>query len=485
MKTDNRIDRYNFNDLILRGDHYAAFSSRISNTRFNEAYRTLSYLSTSLPARISELYSDLMFGRPIKVTTTNPEIELWLKTLIEDSDLDTQLGELAVTTSAYGDGALRILTGENKTVGVANEKVGYRNLKIQTLDAKQFYPEINKGNWRNPPTSIIIEWQESVKSQGKTQTYTIHEKHTPDGMVTYSYRLNSKTVSSAPFAYENYQIPVQGFTIEHIPNKRYNSYWGISDYADIYSLMFGLDDHMTGISEVIYKMIEPIRTLPRSVHDDIRQRKIQEARIRGDKNPESHGIVTPSDLAKYKVLFTSESDSSPQVITWDAQLTSAFTLVEKIEDSILKLKSIPKYLLDDGKDSGKDVSGVALERRIIALRKTIERKQRYYAEGLQNILYTAQQLGATGQYRAGDNPFPKGATPEKPSIVFADPLPFDLQGAINTQIDMLNNQLTSRQKAISEVQQISTDSANELKEIIDAEQEAVLRKQSERISQDI
>lgn len=479
---NSRLEKYKYYRNLLKGEQFEAFRDKIDSSKFNQSYGGLNWISYNLLGRISELYSDLIFGSPITIKTSNPELTDWLNALVKSSGLDTQLAELAITTSADGDGVLRVITSDQVIVGEAEDKAAKRDLLVQTVDPSRFHPETNTGNFRQKPKKINIIWEETKKRGTKDVKFKIVETHIP-GEITYSI-FNGKTELTPAEKemlfpeYVDTELNSKVMTVVHIPNKRVGGYWGVSDYADIDNLIFSYGSHATGVSEVITKMIDPIKTLPRSLYSEIQQAKMQEKRRAGDPNPTIEP-VTPNDLAKYKVIFSGDDDAKPSVITWDAQLTSAFTLMDKLEAAILKVKSIPKYLLDDdasGGGAGEAQSGIALERRMIGLRKTIERKERYYREALESIFYSAQVLSINsgGQYTVAGKSCPV-AEAEIPTIEFANSLPIDPLEVVTLENTKVVNGFTTEAEAISKVNNISLADAEVLAKKIRAENESKLR----------
>jgi len=194
-------------------------------------------------------------------------------------------------------------------------------------------------------------------------------------------------------------------------------FWGITDYQALESLFEAINNRMTQIDVVLDKHVAPKLLVPPALVDE-------------------HGNVHLDEL---EVVSLDRGDQPPSYLTWEAQLTAAYTQIEKLLEFIFIVAEIPPCAL--GLDRyGVAESGRALRLRMMRALAKINRKRTYFNAGLRKVLFLAQQL-AVIHGKAGIEPM-------EPDIQWADGLPEDMVEAVDIEEKRLRAGNTSLESSV-------------------------------------
>jgi hypothetical protein len=248
-------------------------------------------------------------------------------------------------------------------------------LRVRIEDGQIIIEDINpamysvkdNGNFRVEPSEKILSWKEEYEVDGKPEVYLIREKYTKGFIETSVYLMKSKDSQevSRKVAIDTFNQLTGNKYIEkvatgideipliHIPNFRSaNTYWGTSDYQDLESLFFAINNRMTKIDNILDKHSDPILTVPEGVLDE-------------------NGNVEKKSLGMIEVRG---GEGKPEYIVWNANLDSAFKQIDQIVKMIFLFGEVSPDVL--GLDTGRTgaESGRALKIRMIrTLAKRIEK----------------------------------------------------------------------------------------------------------------
>lgn len=190
--------------------------------------------------------------------------------------------------------------------------------------------------------------------------------------------------------------------VVHIPNYATDDTWeGIDDLTEHLAIFDEVNNRLTQIADILDKHSDPAMAVPSGI-------------LAEDENGNPTFHVQQDKV--FEVM--GKDDVIPEYITWDGQLTQAFTELDKLIDILLTTAEIPAVAL--GKDSGggtSGTSGLAIKWRMNSLLSKINRKRQYYDRGLKQVFMVAQLLEQAVGIAT--------AKPFKPTFVFKDGLPTD------------------------------------------------------------
>jgi hypothetical protein len=437
----NRLRSYGVYENLLEGDHYSAYMKDVGN-EFSRKYKFLRYITCNFAGLVSKVIADVLFGEKVSIEDPdkNKEKQAFIDALVHENNLDTQFYESSLFNSCRGDAIFRIR--------IENDEI-----KVEDINPAMYFPKLTP-NFREEPKEVELAWKEKYNKE----TYLIKEIHTAGQIENKVYLMKSgddKTIVR-PVGVEEFnkisgknldQIVKTGIDeipIIHIPNFRAtNSFWGTSDYHDLQSLFFAVNNRITKTDNTLDKHSDPILSVPEGILDE-----------NGNVEKESLGMVE-----------IREGEGKPEYIVWDANLDSAFKELDQLVKMIFMFSEIsPDVLGIDGQ--GTIESGRALKLRMLRTLAKKNRKALYYELGIQKVVEIASKFAKAG-YKIGDISY-KG-DPIVPDVIFSD-------GVIDDKVEEVENEsllyeagLTSQKRAIKIIEDMDDDSAEALIKEIDEE----------------
>lgn len=450
-----RLTRYSENDQIYFGDHFDAFKIRGEKTdkQYPEVYRRLRYVVANFAGLASRVMADMLFGESITVDLKNDKTQNWIDGLIEDNQLWAQLYESELGNSRRGDAVFKMRVGQ-RNPAVADSP---STIIIEEFTPAIYYPVLEVTGTRNVPKQDVIA---TIFKQNDI-TYLHKEIHTPGRIQheVWSYSEKDEKLISpqdvTQFGYvEVEETGVSRSLVFHIPNVRDGSgFFGTSDYHDLKSLFFALNNRITKVDNILDKHSDPILAVPPGVLDE-------------------DGKVNRSALGMFEVDNENPGFNKPEYIVWNANLDSAFKQIEKLVEMLFMFSEIaPASLGADQGSGGQAESGRALKFKLLATIRKRNRKMRYYDQAIKDMLETAQELAKFHKIAID------GYTPaevERPDLKWPDGVINDTVEQTETDIKRVEAGIMSRADAIADLDGISpADAAKKVKEI-DKEQEPTL-----------
>ena len=439
----NRLRSYGVYEKLLEGNHYSAYMTDIGE-KFSDKYSFLRYMTCNFAGLLSKVMADVLFGEKVIVEAKdkNEEAQDFINALIHENRLDTQLYESALMNSARGDALLRVRVEDSQII-------------VEDINPAMYFPKEN-GNFRVEPDEKVLAWKEEYEVDGKPVVYLVRESYTKGFIETSVYLMKEKDGKevgrkvgikeyndiSGNKIQEKVATGIEEIPIIHIPNFRSsNRYWGASDYQDLESLFFAINNRMTKIDNILDKHSDPILTVPEGVLDE-------------------NGNVEKKALGMIEVRG---GEGKPEYIVWNANLDSAFKQIDQIVKMIFLFGEVsPDVLgLDEGK-SGIE-SGKALKLRMVRTLAKKNRKALYYELGIQKAVEVASMYAKLGN-KVGTVTY-KGE-PIIPNVTFADGVVDDKVEEIQNEVLKVENGLTSKKRAIKIIEDMDDDEADTvLKEI--------------------
>jgi hypothetical protein len=447
---EERLRKYEVNRLLLKGNHYDAFRLEAGDP-YTERYSRLRYIVVNFNGLIAKTSADMLFGED--VTFLADKNQEFIDGVAYESKLETQLLESALTNSALGDAVFKVRVTDNMVY-------------IDDVDPAIYYPEINSKNPRKKPESQELCWIETIVEAKEKKKFLIREIHTKGLVETKVHTLEKKQGEGvfkitgemdvkdfnklAGTKYEaKYETKIDKPTLVHIPNFRYSGsleWEGVSDFIDIETLAFEMNNRLTKVANILDKHSDPILAVPEGVLDE-------------------EGNVRKEAIGMFEI---GEDGTTPEYIVWNASLENAFKELDKIVEYMMMVSETSPDLLGMGKQ-GVAESGRALKMRLIRTLFKVGRKKKYYEQGLKEVFEIAQMLskenGGVGIEYNGTMYKVKEVEPI--TIKWSDGIPNDIQEEIDVVTKRLENETMNREEAIMQLDGKTRQEAEQIVEEID------------------
>lgn len=453
----DRINRYNENDKLYFGDHFGAFNIRGDETdkKYPEVYRRLRYIVANFAGLMSRVLADMMFGETIVIDVKDDKLQQWIDDVVEDNQLLAQLYESELGNSRRGDAVFKLRIGQ-RNPSIADSPM---SIIIEEFTPAIYFPSLEQNMTRNVPKQDVVATV--FNQQGKE--YLHKEIHVPGKIYHEVYQYDSRenkiiaNMRAEDFGYaEVEETGVNRSLIFHIPNVRDGSgFFGTSDYHDVKSLFFALNNRITKTDNILDKHSDPILAVPEGVLDE-------------------DGKVRKQALQMFEVDNQNPGFNKPEYIVWNANLDSAFKQIEKLVEMLFLFAEIaPASTGSDQGAGGQAESGRALKFKLLSTIRKRNRKIRYYDQAIKDMLETAQELAAANGVSLNGYTPAKGKA-ERPTINWGDGVINDEVEATETAIKRVEAGLSSKADAIANLDGITPDEAKKKVKEIDAEATADL-----------
>lgn len=441
-----RLDRYNTNDQLFRGNHFEAFSIKIQDARWSKEYYALKYVAANFAGLISKVCADMLFSEPIKIDTEDGDQD-FLDGLVQQNKLHTQFYESALANSRHGDAVFKIRSGllspGDKTPTVI----------IEDITPSIYFPVLNPFNVRAEPEREELAWTLKLGNNN----FLRKEIHT-SGLITNQLWLmeGSQIRQAMPLSLlggnavpDEEETGIDDSLIVHIPNWRDGStFFGYDDYSDLMSLMYAINNRMTKGENILDKHSDPILALPEGVLDE-------DGKV---KKEAFHMFEIPSD--------GSSSPVKPEYITWNASLEPAFKQIDQLIEFLYMFSETSPDAF--GMGTGTSESGRALKYKMMRTIAKVARKKLYYDAGIKQVLKVAQEFA-----KANSIPLQDGTKlskdPVVPEIIWQDGLPIDDREVIENEEMRLASGTQTVVDAIKNIDNIDEDAAIDKAAAIKAE----------------
>lgn len=448
-----RVAAYDENDKIYFGDHFSAFNIRGEETdkKYPEVYRRLRYIVANFAGLMSRVLADMLFGETIVIDVKDQKLQAWIDDVMEDNQLLAQLYESELGNSRRGDAVFKMRIGQ-RNPGITSSPM---TIIIEEFTPAIYFPTLEQNMTRNVPKQDVVAT--IFKGPDGKQDYLHKEIHVPGKIYHEVYKYSVKdgkiigSVDAAQFGYADVEdTGVERSLIFHIPNVRDGSgFWGTSDYQDLKSLFFALNNRITKTDNILDKHSDPILAVPEGVLDE-------------------NGQVRKQALQMFEVDNQNPGFNKPEYIVWNANLDSAFKQIDKLVDMLFLFAEIaPASTGSDQGSGGQAESGRALKFKLLSTIRKRNRKIRYYDQALKDMLETAQELAAANNI-AIDGYTPTKGKAERPTIKWGDGVINDEVEQTDTAIKRVEAGLSSKADAIADLDGITPDEAKKkVKEIDD------------------
>lgn len=348
-----RLKTYQENTDLFNGEHAKVFNilNKLYHSSEDEAHKVLMILNW--PRRLSTLWADFQFGEKpkIRVPKNQKENQIYVDSLINRLNLWTTCYSAAIDVSRFGVGIIKVFAEPNKPA------------QIQVVSPKNWFPICNPdGSFK----AHALIWQVD-------QTLRC-EIHTSGQIETRTYAYTGSKISSE--AYDIQKINTgfdQPLVFPIINGISSDNIFGQDDYKSVDPLIKRLEVTFTRIGHVVDVHSDPAFAIPMEAVK---------------KDPETDEIYMPNGQ---RFFVLGEEGKEPVYITWDGQLTAAFTLIEKTLDQFYAISETSKTCFDLEK-IGTQISGTALRLLLTTPLKKVSRLVMQFDPQLKNVLKAVSNL---------------------------------------------------------------------------------------------
>lgn len=432
---EKRVQRYSHFERLFLGEHFDAFNIKIDDPAYTKAYQRLRYTTVNFAGLISKIVADMLFSEPVAIKAPDGDQE-FVEALWGENSMDVQVYESALSNSYMGDDLFKVRTGERRM----ND--GKTTVIIESNTPLIYFPEVDGFNVRAEPNVKTLAWTFKIGDA----LYLRKEIHTPGLIENKVFKMKGDKIESEQDL-SILQIPglepevptgIDRHLITHVPNwKTGNRHFGISDYYDLETIFYAINNRMTKTDNILDKHSDPILTVP-------------------------PGILDKEGKVKKKALGVVElgegEDGKPEYVVWDASLENAFKQVEKLVEFMYMVGEVSPDVL--GLGEGVSDSGRALKFKLMRTIAKVARKKLYYDVALKEVLYVGQLMAKTHGLEVDGLKLKKD--PVVPEIEWSDGLPIDDHEQIDDEIKLVDAGLKSKKDAVMSLYNVDEKSAEEM-----------------------
>lgn len=429
-KDEPRLKDYAYFKNLFLGDHFTAFNLKVEDEKFNKEYAKLRYVKVNFAGLVSKIIADILFSEPITVKVEDGDQE-FVDELLRQNHFGALCYESALSNSYNGDEVFKLRIKDDE-------------LLMRSVPPSMYFPEFDN-DITTPPIKEELAWVVEVEEANEKITQYLRKEIHTKGLITNElYLLESGTIKErVPFSKIGKNVPDQEDTkigevlLRHSPNwKSSDRYFGISDYYDLDTIFFAINNRFTKIDNILDKHSDPILLVPDGILD-------------------KNGRVKKNQLG---VIEIKEGENNkPEYVVWDASLENAFKQIEHLIEAMFMVSETSPDALGMGK--GQSDSGRALKLKLLRTLAKVQRKKIYYDSALKDLIYRAQLLAkAWGIKLNGKTMNGEAVVPE---IEWQDGLPIDEYEQVEMETMKIDAGLTSTEEAIMRIEDVDEDTAKD------------------------
>lgn len=430
-----RLQAYEHYTKLFRGDHFTAYNIKVDNQYYSKAYEKLRYIAVNFAGLLSKAMADFLFSEKPRFKADDGDQD-FIDALVQDNNLDIQNYESALSNSFMGDAVYKLRIGKRNAGDTKPTVI------IEEITPSIYFPHASDMNVREN-----VEKEELAYTfEHASKKYLYQEVQTP-GLIEYHiYEMyGEKIMAEIDPKSIGLDLPEQEETlvndrnlIVHIPNwKTGQTRFGISDYHDLDSLFYAINNRITKVDNILDKHSDPILAVPEGILDED-----------GKVVREKLNMIEVPDGA-------TGSQGKPEYIVWNANLDSAIAEIDKLVEFMMMIGEISPDTFGMGK--GQSDSGRALKLKLIRTMAKTQRKRLYYDRGLKEVLYIAQLLAKAHNIEVRGIKL-KGE-PVYPEIEWFDGLPVDAVEQVDLETKRVDAGLTTTKDALMRIDGIDEKTA--------------------------
>jgi hypothetical protein len=447
----SRLNNYAYHRRLFKGNHFDAFKIWVDDPELSRQLQQMRYITANFPGLITKISADLLFIEHPKINANGGDQE-FVDAVMGENKMRMQDYESALSNSYNGDALYKLRIGPRQQ----NQD---STIIIERVPPRIYFPTFDNDNILGDPKSQELAWVITIANE----FYLRKEIHTA-GLITNELWKLKGTMQTGFTLVSKEDIaallpgtlPVEDTRIDeslliYIPNWRDGESWnGESDYYDLDTLFFAINNRISKIDNILDKHSDPILMVPPGVLDD-----------KGRVKKKALGVIE----------YEEGVDGKPEYIVWDASLENAFKQIDRLIDFTLMFSETAPGAIGLDKGGVAD-SGRALKFKLIRTIAKVQRKQIYYRQGLIDVLYRAQLLAKAWGVKVDG--ISLSGKPVKPEIVWQDGLPMDMTEQVDIETKRVDAGLTSKKDSIMRLDDIDEDAAQEVLDEIKEEDKLAL-----------
>ncbi len=428
-----RLADYDYYEKLFLGDHFEAFKMKIADPAFNRAYAKLRYISINFAGMLSKIVADMLFSEPITIRVGDDGDQEFVDALVFENKLNQQFYEAALSNSYFGDQVFKLrVDKKNKRTQII----------IEDNTPKVYFPTLDPTNMRAEPSKHEFAWviAKAGKKYVRKEIHEIGKIYNEIWELKDDGTVGSKLTDIKLFGLEPEEdTKIDRSLVIHTPNFRISGrYLGISDYNDLDSIFFAINNRFSKIDNVLDLHTDPILAVPEGILDEDGKVKRQNLQM----------IEISPEAGKEK----------PEYIVWNANLEAAFSQIDRLVESFFMTSEISPAVL--GMDKGGAVeSGRALKLKLLRTIAKVSRKKLYFHQSIIEVIYTAQILAKAWGASVDGKKLTKD--PQKPELVWQDGLPIDDSEQIDDEIKRKDGGLTTTKDSLMRIDNLTDKEAEE------------------------
>ena len=361
----DRLDRYAYNRKLFENDcdeKYQRQAKRIERV-IGQYRETISYhIALNYPKRVSVKTADLLLGEPPK-WDAGKQTDVLDMISARSSLIGGSLRETVLDISMCGDGLLYVRQTDQGGI-------------IDIAAPETWFPVVSPDNVKSV-THHVLAWRYSVGEDDNKRDYLKVVIHERGSYTEQEYMLDGGTIGQLVRPEQTIPTGLDDFAVIHIPNTTTSrSLYGQDDYADIDSIVDEIEVRLDQIAKVLDKHTDPTMQGPAC------------ALVKDERGNE----VFP---AGNYVINLDENGNTANVgyLTWDAQLSANFTMIDKLIDQLYTQSEMGAAIFGDvANKSGSIPSGTALRRMMISPLAKVSRIREKLDPALKKAFRMAAQL---------------------------------------------------------------------------------------------
>jgi hypothetical protein len=448
-----RLNNYGYHKRLFLGKHFEAFKIKIDDPAYSKDYQKLRYITANFPGLISKVVADMLFIEPPKIQVADGD-QSFMDALVSENKMRVQNYESALMNSYYGDALYKVRVGKKHPNNPDSTVI------IEQVSPRIYFPSFDQSNVTGDPTKQELAWvmvigtkyylRKEIHSPGKIQNQLFELKGDPH--LGFEIVDNSDlSLLGIPGLLPEQETGIDRSLLIHVPNWRPGEQWnGLSDYHDLDSLFYGINNRMTKVDNILDKHGDPILTVP-------------------------PGVIGEDGKVKKKALGVIEiaegESGKPEYVVWDAKLEAAENEIDKMIEITCMISETSPVVVGMDKEGAVE-SGRALKYKMLRTLAKTQRKQLYYREGMIEALYVAQLMAKEHNVKVDGIGF--SGKPVKPEIIWSDGLPADMIEIVDTEVKRIDAGLQTKVDAVMKIDDLDQEAAEEKVKRIEEEGQIAL-----------
>jgi hypothetical protein len=437
-KDAERIERENYYERLLLNESTGNYKMVHENGVIRKVPKDP---LVPIPQTISDISADLLMGEFPNIVLPQTSEQDNFNDWAMDTDLGSRLLEAATYVSAVGT----VFSSLYKI----DDEINY------TLKAS------NKVTWEETNgkiTNVKFILGITRTANGVNQVYEIQEWSINKGQLLIQHYEAEVRISDRKVKRVDVLSPEQRPGLDFVPIAKWVNVGimgqpnGRSDYSGKSQLFSEIDNRVDQNNNTIEENQDPWKAIPAGILDE-----------RGEFNRSNYANKM------FEKTGGGQADNTVDVVTWDANMPASFQQIETMIDLTFFTSRLSNPITGRLK-GGQSDSGRSLKWQSVSTISMKNRKEKYAASFLRDFVNQWSRLSGTEIDK------------KEIKIIWQDGLPIDEQEKTETVVQQVNAGLMSKETAIKELQELSTEDAQKELEKIQADETAAAELEARSVS---